>query len=92
MMLFITEACYLGLIGSVLGVLFAILLANGITTAQFIMPTPPGSSQSYPIRIFISWPILWQTAITGILVAIFASIYPAFKASRLQINQAMRAA
>jgi len=92
MMLFITEACYLGLIGSVLGILLAILLANGITTAQFIMPTPPGSSQSYPIRIFVSWPILWQTAITGTLVAIIASIYPAFKASRLQINQAMRAA
>jgi|TARA_B110000114_G_scaffold181047_1_gene217865 putative ABC transport system permease protein len=92
MMLFITEACYLGFIGSVLGVLFGILLANGITTAQFIMPTPPGSSQSYPIRIFISWSILWQTAVAGTLVAILASIYPAFKASRLQINQAMRAA
>lgn len=92
MMLFITEACYLGLIGSVFGVLLAILLANGITSAQFIMPTPPGSSQSYPIRIFISWTILWQTAATGTLVAILASIYPAFKASRLQINQAMRAA
>ncbi|PAJ74533.1 hypothetical protein CJF42_09940 [Pseudoalteromonas sp. NBT06-2] len=92
MMLFITEACYLGLIGSVLGILLAILLANGITTAQFIMPTPPGSSQSYPIRIFVSWPILWKTAIAGTLVAILASIYPAFKASRLQINQAMRAA
>lgn len=92
MMLFITEACYLGLIGSVIGLLLAVLFANGITSAQFIMPTPPGSSQSYPIRIFISWPILWQTAITGTLVAIFASIYPAFKASRLQINQAMRAA
>ncbi|SFC32287.1 ABC transporter permease [Pseudoalteromonas denitrificans] len=92
MMLFLTEAFYLGIFGSVLGVLFGILLANGITLAEFIMPTPPGSSQSYPIRIFIEWPVLWQTAITGIFVAVIASIYPAFKASRLLINQAMRSA
>ena len=90
MMLFITEACYLGLIGSVIGVLLGILLANGITAADIAMPTPPGSSQNYPIRIFVSWPILLQTAFTGTIVAVAASIYPAFKASRLQINQAMR--
>ncbi len=90
MMLFITEACYLGLIGSVIGVLLGILLANGITAADITMPTPPGSSQNYPIRIFISWTILLQTAFTGTVVAVAASIYPAFKASRLQINQAMR--
>ena len=90
MMLFITEACYLGLIGSVIGVLLGILLANGITAADITIPTPPGSSQNYPIRIFISWTILLQTAFTGTVVAVAASIYPAFKASRLQINQAMR--
>ena len=92
MALFLTEACYLGIIGSALGLFFGILFANGITLAEFMMPTPPGSSQSYPIRIFIEWPVLWQTAITGIAVAIIASIYPAFKASRLLINHAMRAA
>jgi len=92
MMLFITEACYLGLIGSVIGVIWGILLANGITAAEIIMPTPPGSSQNYPIRIFVSPAILLKTAFTGTVVAIAASIYPAFKASRLQINQAMRAA
>jgi putative ABC transport system permease protein len=60
--------------------------------AEFIMPTPPGSSQSYPIRIFVEWTVVWQTALTGVLVAVLASIYPAFKASRLLINQAMRSA
>ena len=92
MMLFLTEACYLGVAGSLFGILFGVLIANRITADEFIMPTPPGSSQSYPIRIFIEWTVLWQTALTGTLVAILASIYPAFKASRLSINQAMRSA
>ncbi len=92
LMLFLTEACYLGLFGSLLGVVLGILVANGITMAGFMMPTPPGSSQSYPIRIFIEWAVIWQTALTGVVVAVLASIYPAFKASRLLINQAMRAA
>jgi len=92
MMLFLTEASYLGLFGSALGVLLGIFMANSITLAEFIMPTPPGSSQSYPIRIFVEWTVVWQTALTGVLVAVLASIYPAFKASRLLINQAMRSA
>lgn len=90
MLLFLTEASYLGLFGSLFGVVFGILLANGITFGEFMMPTPPGSSQSYPIRIFVEWPVIWQTALTGVVVAVLASIYPAFKASRLPINEAMR--
>lgn len=92
MMLFLTEASYLGIFGSALGVVLGIILANSLTLAEFMMPTPPGSSQSYPIRIFVEWTVIWQTALTGVLVAVLASIYPAFKASRLLINQAMRAA
>jgi putative ABC transport system permease protein len=92
LMLFLTEAFYLGIFGSLLGVVMGILMANGITVSEFMMPTPPGSSQSYPVRIFVEWTVLWQTALTGVVVAVLASIYPAFKASRLLINQAMRAA
>lgn len=92
MMLFLTEASYLGIFGSAFGVVLGIVLANSLTLAEFMMPTPPGSSQSYPIRIFVEWNVIWQTALTGVLVAVLASIYPAFKASRLLINQAMRSA
>lgn len=90
MMLFLYEAAFLGLMGSAIGVALGILLANGITMGQWMMPTPPGSSQSYPIRIFIEWPVLWQTALTGLLIAVAASIYPAFRASRMPINNALR--
>jgi putative ABC transport system permease protein len=90
MLLFLTEAGYLGLFGSLFGVICGILLANGITLMEWMMPTPPGSSQSYPIRIFVEWSVIWQTALVGFLIAVIASFYPAFRASRLQINAAMR--
>ena len=88
--LFISEAFILGLIGSVLGVIFAIFLAQGITAAGIMMPTPPGSSQTYPIRIFTEADLLWKNGLYGLLIAVISSIYPAVKASRMLIIQALR--
>ena len=88
--LFLMEAFILGIIGSLLGVIFGILMARGITQAEFIMPTPPGSSQTYPIRIFVEQTVLQETAILGVAIAVLSSIYPAIKASRMVINQALR--
>ncbi|WP_281557909.1 FtsX-like permease family protein [Thalassomonas sp. RHCl1] len=90
MKLFISEAFILGLIGSVLGVVFAVLLAQGITGAGIMMPTPPGSSQTYPIRIFTDADLLWKNGLFGLLIAVISSIYPAVKASRMVIIQALR--
>lgn len=92
MLLFLTEAGYLGLFGSIFGVVSGILLANGITFMEWMMPTPPGNSQSYPIRIFLEWEVIWNTALIGFCIAVIASLYPAVRASRLPINTAMRAA
>ena len=88
--LFISEAFILGLIGSVLGVIFSILLAQGITAASIMMPTPPGSSQKYPIRIFTEADLLWKNGLFGLLIAVISSIYPAVKASRMVITKALR--
>lgn len=88
--LFMAEAFYLGVIGSITGVVFGILMAQGITQAEFMMPTPPGSSQTYPIRVFVESKVLWETAALGVVIAVISSIYPAFKASRMVINQALR--
>ncbi len=88
--LFVSEAFILGLIGSVLGVVFSILLAQGITASEIMMPTPPGSSQTYPIRIFTGSELLVKNALFGLVIAVISSIYPAVKASRMVITQALR--
>ena len=88
--LFITEAMYLGLIGGILGIVFGIAVAQGITAAEIIMPPPPGSSTGFPIRIFVVLRFLWQSMFLGMAAAVLSSIYPAVKAARLRIVDALR--
>ena len=88
--LFLSEAIMIGVIGSLVGVLLAVFIAEAITAAKFMMPTPPGSSETYPIRIFITSPILIVNATLGILIALISSIYPSIKASRMIIVRALR--
>lgn len=88
--LFVTEALILGLIGSILGVIFSVLLAHGITAAEIMMPTPPGSSQTYPIRIFAQPDLLIKNGLFGVAIAVVSSVWPAVKASRMVITDALR--
>lgn len=88
--LFLSEALVIGIVGSLLGILLASVIAEAVTSAQLMMPTPPGSSETYPVRIFITSDILLLNAALGVVIAIVASIYPAIKASRMIIVKALR--
>jgi len=88
--LFITESIYLGLIGGILGIVIGMAASKGITAAEIIMPPPPGSSTGFPIRIFVVPRFLWQSMVLGLVAAVFSSIYPAIKAARLKIVDALR--
>jgi putative ABC transport system permease protein len=88
--LFLTEAAFLGLIGGVIGVLSGILVARGITMGNFMMPPPPGGTTGFPIRVFIVAKLLREAMALGFLAAVISSVYPAIKASRLKIVDALR--
>jgi putative ABC transport system permease protein len=88
--LILLEAAVLGLLGASLGIAIGAASAELITWAEWMMPTPPGSTQDYPIRILILTDILWQTFILGFLIAVFSSAYPAYKAARLPVANALR--
>nr|WP_256489573.1 FtsX-like permease family protein [Pleionea sp. CnH1-48] len=88
--LFLLEALYLGVLGSIAGVLVGALSAHLITLSGWMMPTPPGSSQDFPIRVFIETEVLLETLLLGVAIALLSSLYPAIKASRLQITNALR--
>ena len=85
-----TEAFILGVIGCLVGIITGFILSEVITALQFMMPTPPGATQTYPVRVFFEANIIIETAILGLAMAVVSSIYPAVKASRLLINQALR--
>ena len=88
--LILLESLFLGIIGSALGLALGMLAAKGITFAEWMMPRPPGSTQDYPIRIFVMTDILIQTFLLGVCIAVVSSIYPAVKASRLSVVNALR--
>ena len=88
--LFILESIFLGIIGSALGLIVGSLLANGITFAEWTMPRPPGSTQDYPVRVFVEIDVLFKTFLLGLSIAVISSIYPAVKASRLPVSNALR--
>lgn len=88
--LFLIEATYLGIIGGILGIIFGVLSAKGISSADIMMPPPPGSTNGFPIRIGVYIPFLIESFILGLGASVISSLYPAIKASRLKIIDALR--
>ncbi len=88
--LFLLEGIVLGVLGGFLGILLGIGLAHLITAAQFMMPPPPGSSSGFPITILVVPSVLWTSFILAVSASFLSSIYPAFKAARLKIVDALR--
>lgn len=88
--LFVYEGVLLGVFGGLLGVTLAYVLAQAISAVGIPMPPPPGMDIAVTGRIFLTWPL----AMLGLLLAVgatgFASLYPAWKASRLEIVDTLR--
>ena len=88
--LFMSEGLMLGLIGGGGGLVIGALLAWIISSVGIPMPPPPGRTIGYSAHILLTWPL----AVTAIAIAIgttlAASFYPAWKASRLIIVDALR--
>lgn len=88
--LILLESMFLGVIGGLLGLLGGILMARGVNFGEWMMPRPPGSTEDYPIRILIVPDILFKTFVLGVLTAFFSCVYPAVKASRIAVVDALR--
>lgn len=88
--LFLTEAAYLGILGGIIGIVVGILSANAITSGGFMMPPPPGGTTGFPIRIMVVPALLLESFLLGIAASVVSSFYPAIKASKLKIVEALR--
>ncbi|HEX8011178.1 MAG TPA: FtsX-like permease family protein [Casimicrobiaceae bacterium] len=88
--LFLTEGVLLGLFGGVLGLIGGYLLAQVITVVGIPMPPPPGMAFGYTAGINVSWPPALEAWALAIATALIASLYPAWKASRMTIVEAIR--
>jgi len=88
--LFLAEGTLLGVIGGVLGVGIGVALAHGISAVGIPMPPAPGMSRGFTGAIRITAPLVGSGMLLAVGTTVVASFYPAWKASRLVIVDALR--
>jgi putative ABC transport system permease protein len=87
---FVYEGLTMGLIGGLLGLFLGSILAALISQVGIPMPPPPGMSQGYSGEILVTWPLALDAVLIAVSTTFLASLYPAWKASRMEIVDALR--
>ncbi|WP_418647087.1 ABC transporter permease [Thauera butanivorans] len=88
--LFVTEGILLGLVSGVVGILLGQLLAQLISAIGIPMPPPPGMARGYTGEIAISPALALEAFMLAFFTTLLASLFPAWKASRMNIVDALR--
>jgi putative ABC transport system permease protein len=89
--LFVTEGALLGLTGAVLGVVLA-LVFSGIANQIGLTWLPPGSVQPLPLTLTV-WgetTMILSTTFGLICIAIISAWWPAYRAAKLNVVDALR--
>lgn len=84
LLLFMIQGMIIGAIGAGVGT------ALGLAYTTYAKETKMTFAGSIALKVSYDWPKIAQTAVMSFLLAIAASIYPAFKATKLQPVEAMR--
>jgi putative ABC transport system permease protein len=87
---FLIQGAMLGTIGGLAGVALGILLAYAINLIGIPMPAPPGSAHGYTGGVLLTPRLVVESFALAVVTSTVASIYPAFKASRMPIVDALR--
>ncbi|HTE14830.1 MAG TPA: ABC transporter permease [Burkholderiales bacterium] len=88
--LFLSEGILLGCIGGTIGILVGVTLAQIITVIGIPMPAPPGKSEGYLGGVLINGSMCVQAFAIAVTTTLVASIYPAWRASRMEIVDSLR--
>lgn len=86
----LSEGVIVGVLAIMLGLACGVGVAESINWARFRMPTPPGSTFSYPLRILLSADVLLLPAVLSFVATLVGGTFPAYRAGKLPINEAMQ--
>ena len=87
---FLIEGALLGIIGGGLGTLLGLALAAIISAVGIPMPPPPGRDTGFSAQVLVTPTLACAGLALAVAASVLASLYPAWKASRLQIVDALR--
>ena len=90
MKLFLSEGFVIGLVGGLLGTALGVGLAMLISYIGIPMPPAPGMDHGFTAAIRITNTLVYSGFFVALISAVLASVYPAWKASRLEIVDALR--
>lgn len=88
--MFAAEGLVLGVLGGLTGVALGYALAELISAIGIPMPPPPGMDKGYTGAIRVTPALLGAAFLIASLTTLLAGLYPAWKASRQQIVDALR--
>ena len=88
--LILVECTILGLVGALAGALLGMGLALLISTIGISMPPPPNANIGYTAFIRIVPATVIGAFFVGFIATVLASVYPAFKVSRIPVVDALR--
>jgi lipoprotein-releasing system permease protein len=97
MRIFVVQGAIVGVIGTLLGVFFGILLALNIGTVVSTVESLFGFRVLSPEIYFLSslpsdlkWPDVWVTAVIALVLSLLATLYPSYAASQVNPAEALR--
>ena len=90
MRLFLLEGLMLGVAGGAIGLGLGSLAAYVISMIGIPMPPPPGMARGYTGEILVNAKLLLNAFLLAAGTTLLASLYPAWKASRMVIVDALR--
>jgi putative ABC transport system permease protein len=88
--LFLCEGIALGIIGGIIGVILGIIVTKFISSVGIVMPPAPGITFTWLSRPMIVPSAIVFAFVLSFITAVVSSLYPAYKASRLEIADALR--
>ena len=88
--MFLSEGLLLGVFGALIGLMIGLGLAALISAIGIPMPPPPGMDRALIGQIRITPALAFESTLLAVATTLIASVYPAWKASRLTIVDALR--